>query len=99
MLQSAKKLDHAVDAPSLIGSDNAPGHVERALDIDPTLSTAWLGLVSVMVSAEIDVTPAGLVRKSSTLSARLSLDVHLDALRTFTLTYCRRSSTAVRPSR
>lgn len=55
MLESTKKYNTRVDQWTLIGTDTDPGQVDRALNIDSTLATAWLGLVSVMVSAEVDV--------------------------------------------
>ena len=45
--------------PTLIGQNGFPGLIDEALQTDSTLATAWLGLVSVMVSAEIDLKPCG----------------------------------------
>ncbi len=59
MLQSQKKLDFSLDAPRLIGDDTTPGYIDKALDVDSTISTAWLGLISDMVSSEVDVLPSG----------------------------------------
>lgn len=58
-LLNTKTVENAVDIPAIIGSDTMPGYVEKALDSDSTLSTAWLGLISNMVSAEIDIKACG----------------------------------------
>lgn len=58
MLESIKKLDYN-DIPGLIGDHRSLGYIDQALNYDPTLATAWLGLVSVMVSAEVEIKPSG----------------------------------------
>ena len=58
-LESRQKVEHSFDKPELLGSYTHIGLIDRALQIDSTLATAWLGLISVMVSAEVDIKPSG----------------------------------------
>lgn len=62
-LQSIDSLENQqnkdVSKLELIGTNFKLGLAELALKTNPTISTAWLGLISAMALAEIDVKPAG----------------------------------------